>query len=372
MSSNGPRRVFQHVYMEGARFERGELPLSATEELRRFQELVHKVARSLFLREHPTRKAVRFRDLGVADFDLAIAKLSDGSVGVDLAIRDAQETLDLSHPNFVERARLLIEEAFGSVPQTGCAPDGFPDDAVADLARMGESLNAGESLTWSRSKRTAKKSAAILTSATMNPLRLIVAEVPPELPYETLVQAYVVGVCSDPLKFDYKTSVDGKNREGEFSSPEMFSVLHSVCGFVNRAPLVALSVMVDQRNKNILDVLNVETLLPTAWSDRLDYLQSLQPGWLDGAGRAVSRVAIQTAESFLFMVLDAGLDRPGIFPTRDGGIQMEWAGVEDLEVVVSGGGQVRLFHDDLEDDGFLATVELVFSRVREVLRDRIS
>lgn len=31
---------------------------------------------------------------------------------------------------------------------------------------------------------------------------------------------------------------------------------------------------------------------------------------------------------------------------------MEWAGVEDLEVVVSGGGQVRLFHDDLEDDGF--------------------
>ena len=37
---------------------------------------------------------------------------------------------------------------------------------------------------------------------------------------------------------------------------------------------------------------------------------------------------------------------------------MEWAGVEDLEVVVSGGGQVRLFHDDLEDDGFLATASL--------------
>lgn len=367
MSSKGSRRVFQHVYMQGARFEKGALPLSATEELQRFQDLVEKVARSLFLREHPHRRRINAGELGVTDFDLAITRLSDGSVGVDLDIRESAETLDLDHPSIAERSRRLIEEAFEQVPQTGRAPDGFPVEALPDLARMGASLKEDETLTWAKTKRRAKRSRAILTGASMESLRLGLV-LPEPQPEEALVNAYVVGVCSDPMKFDYKLDVDGKNREGRFSDPEMFRVLRSVCGFANRTPLVALSVMRDPK-RGILNVLNVESLLPVPWAERLDYLANLKPGWLDGSGEAISEVAIQTAESFLFKVLDAELERPGVFPTPDGGIQMEWAVADDLEVMVSGGGQIRVFHDDEDDDGFLGTVGLAFNRVMEVLRD---
>ena len=85
-------------------------------------------------------------------------------------------------------------------------------------------------------------------------------------------------------------------------------------------------------------------------------------GWLDGEGRAVSKEALQTAEAFLFMVLDAGVPRPGVYPTPDGGIQMEWAeGPEELEVLVANGGSIRIYFDDEEPDGFVGTPALFHS-----------
>ena len=105
-------------------------------------------------------------------------------------------------------------------------------------------------------------------------------------------------------------------------------------------------------------------------SARLEELAALKPGWLDGEGLAVSKDALRTAESFLFHVLDAQISRPGVFPTPEGGIQMEWPnGPLELEVIVSNGGAIRVFHEDEDEDGFLGTVGLVFERVRRVLRD---
>lgn len=108
----------------------------------------------------------------------------------------------------------------------------------------------------------------------------------------------------------------------------------------------------------------VETL-PMNWSERLERLNTLGPGWLDGSGLAPTLEAIRATESFLYRVLDLSLPRPGVFPRPDGGVQLEWdIDGNDVEVVVSRGGAIEFFH---QDTGLLENVDLVLARVRGLL-----
>lgn len=365
MPTGKSRSVVQHVHMEGERFTDGALPLFATVELERFQQLLEKVAKSLYLRDHPSRQRVRMEALGVLGFDLAITHLGKGSVTVDLGVRRSAEPLALSD-DYVERARKLIEAAFTGLADASRVPDEFPQELVPDLANMGSTLGEGETFTWAKSKRLSSNSRAVLTKTTTEPIR---GFAPDNSPVEELLNVYVVGVCSDPLEFTFQFDAGDRSFRGNFRQPEVFHQLREVCGFAKRTPLVALAVLRNRTgNRKVVDVLNVEALLPAEWSARLEELASLPDGWLDGDGRAVSKEAIQTAETFLFKVLDAGIARPGVYPTPDGGIQMEWAdGPEGLEVMVANGGSIRIYHDEEDPDGFVATPSLIFSRAREVL-----
>lgn len=71
--------------------------------------------------------------------------------------------------------------------------------------------------------------------------------------------------------------------------------------------------------------------LPTEWAARLGELAALRCGWLDGAGHSVDPAAIETAKALLLRLV--GQDRPGVFPTPEGGIQLEWPD-GDLEVLI--------------------------------------
>lgn len=372
MPPDAERVPFQHVHMEGARFHDGALPLSATPELIRFQSLVEKVARSLFLRDHPERSRVADSVLGVVGFDLAITKLTDGSVGVDLSVERPQSLLD-DNDDYTEQARVLIEEALGDLAEDQYLTPGFPAELVRDLAAMGTGLSEGERFTWSKTRQMSPSSRAVLTHRTTEPIRAVDRLVPIDVrPVEDLFNAYIVGVCSDPLKFEFKLEGRDGTQTGAFVNPDMFHRLREVCGFANRTPLVALSVLRDPRKGRVQDVLNAEALLPPDWAGRLEELSQLRDGWLDGQGLSITAEALEVAESFLFRILDANLPRPGVFPVRDGGIQLEWAsGPEDLEVVVSGGGSVRVFLEDEGDLGFVGTVGLVFAKVEEVLGNHV-
>src|SRR5262249_26334813 len=81
----------------------------------------------------------------------------------------------------------------------------------------------------------------------------------------------------------------------------------------------------------IQDVLSVEPVLPSSWSARLRELSELQEGWLDGKGERVSRQVLRQTETLLLDCLEAGIGRPRIFPTENGGVRLEWV-FDDSEV----------------------------------------
>lgn len=359
----GHAEPFEYVHLSGERFKNGMLPVAAVAELSRYQRLLMDVAKHLFLAENPGRKRASLKSLDLASEDLLITGLKDGSTGVDLAVRRA-EALIPQPAAYLERSRALIEEAFSSLTEDGELSASFPEELIPQLAMMGQNIPAGETYTWAKSSGLWESSRARLTRDTTVPIR---KDLDDAEPVERLLHVFVVGVCSDPLTFDYKNSTGGKTLEGKYGDAELFGVLKENAEIASRAPLVALTVMADPATDDVVDVIGVEQVLPSEWSQRLDELSALTDGWLDGSGKSVSKPAMRAAETLLFLVADEALPRPGIFPTEEGGLHLEWDDAKDSEIVVDPSGVILLFSDELDDEGVGGDPEAVVTKLTRCL-----
>lgn len=81
---------------------------------------------------------------------------------------------------------------------------------------------------------------------------------------------------------------------------------------------------------------------PEDWAERLDELTGLPDGWADDDGTAPSEAALLVARLLLDHVSCLpDVDRPGIFPTPDGGVSLEWRGVW---ATITSDGQAEVDH----------------------------
>ncbi len=361
---SGRAEPFEYVHLNGERFQRGLLPVGAVSELQRYQRLLVDLAKHLFLQENPDRKRASLKALDLASEDLLITALHDGSTGVDLAVRRTDAGY-FTPTDYMERSRVLIEEAFASLSDEGELIDAFPSELVPQLAGMGQNIPAGETYTWAKQASDWQTSRARLTRDTTVPIR---REKDSE-PQEKLIHVFIVGICSDPLTFEYKNAANGKTLHGSYTDANLFGLLKENTEMVSRAPLVALTVLANIDDEAIVDVLGVEQVLPPEWSRRLDELSELPDGWLDGAGKGISPSAMRAVESLLFMVADERLPRPGIYATEEGGIHLEWGDARDTDVVIDPAGSITLYSDDLDDDGVHAGPDAILEELTRCLND---
>lgn len=77
-----------------------------------------------------------------------------------------------------------------------------------------------------------------------------------------------------------------------------------------------------------------EELKQPSWDARFAELAELPPGWFDGEGTAIDEVAMKAARALLAVLADSSIALPRIYPTVDGGIQLEWHGPDGFEVVL--------------------------------------
>lgn len=57
---------------------------------------------------------------------------------------------------------------------------------------------------------------------------------------------------------------------------------------------------------------------------RLNYLGKIEPGWLEGKGTSIDSEILARVKSVLEQALHLHVPRPRLFPTPEGGVQMEW------------------------------------------------
>jgi len=63
---------------------------------------------------------------------------------------------------------------------------------------------------------------------------------------------------------------------------------------------------------------------PSGLASRLDELRELKDGWLDGSGRSLNSTDLARFESLFAAQYSSELPRPFVYPTTEGGIQLEW------------------------------------------------
>ncbi len=344
---------FGVIRLRGGRYEQLGLPLVAIAELGRYEKLVHNVARSLYLREHPNRKRV---PRGPA-FELALrlTAVEPGSVKpvLERALPTTEALFATEHDWFEESRRLINEALRGFNDEQSHLIANFPADCLDDFSAVGRSLAADESIEFSDVHGDTPP--AILNVDVRK--RIVRHTKLGHLDVETLLIGRVTGLRSQPAKFDFKVEENGRKFEGSYHDDGMFSQLKSVMDEEDRASLVALSAVArqtpDGETVELVDVLAVELTLPDTWRERLSQLARLQAGWLDKGSSPPSAQALDQTERLLLGCLDEMLPRPGIFPTPEGGLQLEWTSPDsETEVRISADGSVHVlwFSTSTDDD----------------------
>ncbi|WP_141716105.1 hypothetical protein [Streptomyces sp. OspMP-M43] len=258
------------------------------------------------------------------------------------------DTLFDEDSGIFDEARVLIQDTLRSI-QTGTGiPRNFPPHALREFSRFGRSLQADEYIVFD----SGSPSEVVYSQ----PVRRLIHEQArlERFEIETLIAGQVIGVNAEKGTFDFRLS-GGKQVLGRFSSDDIVIDLKQYLDRSTMAPTVAVNAVAIQSLDGdfieIQDILSIEPVLPPEWSERLLTLQALEAGWLDGVGEEVSRKLLRQVESILLELLDAQVERPYVYPTEEGGVQLEWPFARgEVTLVVFPEERVELYAFSKEND----------------------
>lgn len=254
-----------------------------------------------------------------------------------------------------EQARVLINSALREVSADGTIPRKFPKKALRDFAQFGRSLQDDEYFDLATEQEETSVLDKSVRQRIVNLADLDMIEI------EKVTLGQITGLQSDPQKFDFllvSQTQEKRKIQGSYTDPQMWGLLHEFQGYGESSPLTSLSVVAkEDRNGelvSIIDVLGVEPALPPDWADRVSDLNRIQDGWLESDTPAPSIHVMEFLEEILLECLDEDLPRPLMFPSANGGIQLEWRGDTrniEIEILNVGKCEAIWFDNDGDSDG---------------------
>ncbi|WDP99053.1 hypothetical protein PVK74_24830 [Micromonospora chalcea] len=341
---------FVELRMKGQRFDHPGMPVEALSELVAYRELLVEVAKALFLRNNPGRQ--RVPKGFVERLRLRLRRVDEGSALPVL------ERLDTDAEGFFPRedefvvARRLIEAAISSVASEDTLPSDFPEDVVGYFNRFGRSLLPGDSIEL---REPGHERGAVYTA---NVRRRLLLSRSSTYRVNANLLGRIVEIDAEDSAFNLRTLTNNVVR-CHFES-ELFPFIRNALLPDGAGPAVRVSgeAVLDRIDKVVRmevteagyadeadeasDTLDfdgdAEGIPPQRTfraiprqSDpaakvnrRIDELESLGPGWLDGEGEPPAQEVLAHLRQ-LALVLAAPTHPPvRIYPTPEGGVQLEW------------------------------------------------
>lgn len=333
---------FVTMRLTGSRFGQAGMPVEVLPELAAYRDLIVTVARELFLSRNPGRQRV---PRGFAEsFQLRLERVDKGSAIPVLERVSTEVNLFPDIDDFFAESRDAVQAAILSVASSGRLPEDFPPTALSEFSKFGRTLRAGEFIELSSStlSRPARYSAAVR--------RILVGSKARSYLQETSVDGMITEVNSERSSFLLRTgpqlvpctfegelfeSVVSKIRPADedgipvriegivsFNPQDSPIAIPFVTGITaldgdedDPYPLPGKLSRIDSEESD--DAL-------TQALDRLNSLQSLPSGWLDGGGAKISPDVVSYARRIISNVDRATLAGIRIYPTEDGGIRLEW------------------------------------------------
>lgn len=318
-------QTFSRLRLRGGRYEQPGMPLAALPELTRYERLLVDVAKALWRRRNPDR--VRLPAGFEAQLQLRLTRVEGGSVTpvLERTVSDATQPLEAPVESSLHgRARELVEETVASISAGGDIPADFPVEALPGFGRFGSTLRGNESIEFLGTSGRP----AVLTQQVRR--RLLSRTSVEHVEVETTLLGKIVSLDTVAQSFDIQVpsgrTLAARYRDEGLTADLLRVLDQASLASVVRFDCVALVRADGNEVARVEDVWGLEVFesADRPWSRRLVELAALQPGWLDGAGAAVSVPALELAQVLLKQLSEAALVTPKVYPMPDGGVQLEW------------------------------------------------
>lgn len=311
--------------LTGARFDGRRIPLEVLGDLAVLQEMLVEVAKWEFLQQHPGRaRSPRGFTEGVS-FELTA--IEDGSAVpvISLVLAGATALFQPENQAYFEQARDAIVRAIDAAEHNQPVKAHLPEKVLPYFDKMGRSLRAGEAMEFTTPNHA--QPARLTKESRRN---LILASDVKEVSEDVTVRGQVTEADKDKLTFELLLS-DGRKITAPMPEQHQETIVKAFAEYKKGARTQVTRIRVDGvgrysrqgKLEGIESVAHVTILDPLDVPARLDEVRGLKDGWLDGKGKAPDPVGIEWL-AMAFAEKYPELKLPYLYPTAEGGIQVEW------------------------------------------------
>lgn len=338
--------------LTGPRFDGGRLPVDSLIELQRYQDVVRIAAQAEWRDDHPGDEPPKDFSESVS---LTIERIDEGSADVIL-IFEPHAVYQQYQVEARDAADAVMIAAYSGdpIPELPALPPEADREFREVVAAIGSTLEPGQSIEFYPDAPDAEpititietRKAAIEQLARIEDFLVPPSDAPTQglQSSEQSLTGRVTAINADKQQFWMQTE-SGEIHGWYRDNPELLEDFRKLVNSAAKGPLTRVTGDLQIKLKNgevfrFRSITRVEQVQfdDTPWGSRLTEFASLPPGWDGGEGAQITSVALDAAQMILRAV-DGVAERPGVFPTDEGGVLIEWAGtsgVRSAEVLADG------------------------------------
>ncbi len=320
MKENAP---FLTPRLVGSRFEDHSIPVDLLRDFVYLEQLLVEAAKWQYRKAHPSRKRLpkRFTDgvtlrlssihsgSAVATFDLAVGPSDELFSEVEVCFKEARDSI-----------LATISAASSDRPLT----EHLPAELLTYFDRFGRSLKDSEYIEF---ESDTSAETVRLNQASRKRLVLASGKVQ-EITEEEKLWGWVFAVDKKRREFQLQI-LSGPKVKGSLDTRHAQTILEAFNSYEEDSKVQVTAITVyDQsgRIKAIDEIEQISILDPNDVLFRIEELKTLKDGWLDGKGRAPHEQQLDWFARDFEAYYPADLPYPFIYPTPEGGLQVEWSG----------------------------------------------
>lgn len=364
---SGGRSEFKRVRLTGARFERGRLPVDSLVELQKYQDIVRIAAEAEWKQKHPNEDVPPDLKNSVS---LTIDRIDEGSADVFLAFEQQQTYVEYQlEAQDVADSVLVAAYSGKEIPELPALSEEESYAFRSMVAELGRTLTPGQTIEYyPATPDSAPITISIETRDEAAGALLMPEDFLLEPDFEPVTAALqkseeslvgkITALDTDSMTYRFTLLQDGQQIPGHYKTcPELLDDLRKVVNDAAEGPLTRVTGELQTKNDKLFrfwQTISVEQIQfdDTEWGQRLATFTTLRPDW-DGAGaKQISPLALDAAQTVLHAITEDGIERPGVFPTPEGGVLLEW------------GSSQRVVSVELLEDGSFETFSLTSGEAR--------
>ena len=316
---------FLQLHLSGDRFAEGAIPCSLLQELLNLEGIILSAAKDSFLVEHPDRKNLPKNFL--ADLELNLTGVERGSIklGFDFRQKEGQQSLSgVEKPNSVwlEKAKNVICNAVDA-SSDGSTRISAPDNVLSYLGKMADYLTEDECIFFDTSSRPTP---AKLTNKSKERLIQAISQVR-TVRDEINLRGAIYEVNQEKMTFELR-SLKQQRITGSFGEKYLPDIISAFNEYKDGGKVLIHGSgehKLEQQIVTLNAIHNIAKLNPLDVPFQLDNLRNMKNGWLDGDGIAPPKEGLDWLAEQFDANFPNNLLLPHVFPTLDGGVEMEWS-----------------------------------------------